>query len=466
MVEYEVESDLQEPIDYDIVKVIGKGSYGNVYEAIEKSTGRRVAIKKILYLFNDKTDCKRILREVRLLRYLHSKYVIELINILEPKNLDTFNSIYLVLDFMDSDIRRIFKSPIHLKEGHIQILIYNVLRALKFIHSSDVIHRDLKPANILINASCDAKICDFGLARSIKGVQFGEQLLENLDHLEREGEGDDEEEEEEEEDSIPEEQPFRFKEIEEALEEAKTPTVEEEQKRMLAQKLVKTKKDRKVLKRLLTGHVVTRWYRAPEIILLEKDYGPAIDIWSVGCIMGELLSMMKEHCPKPKERSPLFPGASCFPLSPDLRPKAIKNRKDGESFPIEPTDQLNVIFSVLGTPSEEDASFVTDSKATEYLKSFPEQERQDLSKAFPAAKPEAIDLLNKMLVFNPYLRIKLDECLAHPYLKKLVTEELLEPSKIVVDFEYEQDPDLDVDKLRKLFLEEIAYFKKKKSVDH
>ena len=48
------------------------------------------------------------------------------------------------------------------------------------------------------------------------------------------------------------------------------------------------------MNRELTGHVVTRWYRAPEIILLEKDYGPAIDIWSVGCIFAELLSMMKE----------------------------------------------------------------------------------------------------------------------------------------------------------------------------
>ena len=48
------------------------------------------------------------------------------------------------------------------------------------------------------------------------------------------------------------------------------------------------------MKRELTGHVVTRWYRAPEIILLEKDYGPGIDIWAVGCIFAELLGMMRE----------------------------------------------------------------------------------------------------------------------------------------------------------------------------
>ena len=81
-------------------------------------------------------------------------------------------------------------------------------------------------------------------------------------------------------------------------------------------RLLKTKDQRKNMKRELTGHVVTRWYRAPEIILLEKDYGQAIDIWAVGCIFAELLGMMKENAPTFMDRKPLFPGKSCFPLSP------------------------------------------------------------------------------------------------------------------------------------------------------
>ena len=89
----------------------------------------------------------------------------------------------------------------------------------------------------------------------------------------------------------------------------------------------------KLVKRELTGHVVTRWYRAPEIILLEKDYGPAIDIWSVGCIFAELLSMMKESAPTYLDRQPLFPGKSCFPLSPD---KSIEQAKNG--FPYSKDD--------------------------------------------------------------------------------------------------------------------------------
>lgn len=85
----------------------------------------------------------------------------------------------------------------------------------------------------------------------------------------------------------------------------------------LMKRLKETKELRKNMKRELTGHVVTRWYRAPELIVLEKDYGPAIDIWSVGCIFAELLGMMKESAATFMERRALFPGKSCFPLSPD-----------------------------------------------------------------------------------------------------------------------------------------------------
>jgi mitogen-activated protein kinase 1/3 len=68
-------------------------------------------------------------------------------------------------------------------------------------------------------------------------------------------------------------------------------------KDIMRARLIKTKEQRRNMKRELTGHVVTRWYRAPEIILLEKDYGPGIDIWAVGCIFAELLGMMKENAP-------------------------------------------------------------------------------------------------------------------------------------------------------------------------
>lgn len=103
--------------------------------------------------------------------------------------------------------------------------------------------------------------------------------------------------------------------------------------------------NQKNVKRELTGHVVTRWYRAPELILLEKEYTAAIDCWSVGCIFAELMNMLKENAPTFLDRSPLFPGTSCFPLSP-----AKSNTVKKNGFPHSSSDQLNVIFSVIGTP--------------------------------------------------------------------------------------------------------------------
>lgn len=168
------------------------------------------------------------------------------------------------------------------------------------------------------------------------------------------------------------------------------------------------------MKRELTGHVVTRWYRAPEIILLEKDYGPGIDIWAVGCIFAELLGMMRENAPTFMDRQPLFPGKSCFPLSPAKNP--TEQRK---GFPFSSNDQLAIIFQIIGTPTESDKSFVTDLKALEYLEQFPPQGRANIAQKYPGSPPEAIDFLEKILIFNPYYRISLQQCLEHPLFSRV-----------------------------------------------
>lgn len=178
--------------------------------------------------------------------------------------------------------------------------------------------------------------------------------------------------------------------------------------------LVKTKDARKNIRRELTDHVVTRWYRAPEIILLEKDYGPGIDMWAVGCIFAELLGMMKENSPTFLDRKPLFPGKSCFPLSPA---KAATESKAG--LPFSSTDQLAVIFDVIGSPSKEDCSFVTDQKALEYLEGFQGQPPADLSQKYPGATQEAIDFLQKTLVFNPFFRMTLNDAINHQLFKEV-----------------------------------------------
>lgn len=237
-------------------------------------------------------------------------------------------------------------------------------------------------------------------------------------------------------------------------EESKTQTQSIEEKRKeMTKRLINSKDMRKNMKRELTGHVVTRWYRAPELILLEKEYGPAIDVWSVGCIFAELLGMMKESAPTYLERRPLFPGKSCFPLSPD---KHIKEERSG--FPFSKNDQLAVIFQVIGTPNEEDKSYVTDQKALEYLNAFPKSDRVNLSTVYPGAGEEAIDLLHKILVFNPYFRVSIDECLEHSFFKKCRKSEKEIGSANVIQFDWEKEH-LDRAKLRMHFIEEIHFFK-------
>jgi len=425
-------SDWEIGDDYEITKIIGKGSYGDVAEAVQKSTKRRVAIKRIYRIFEDLVDCKRIVREITILRRMKHVNVVGLFDIIEPKDLGNFDTLYLVMEYCQSDAKKLVKSATHLQMPHIQVLMYNMLCGVKYIHSAEVIHRDLKPANILLNEDCSVKICDFGLARSVVGVETTFKSL--------------------------------IKPTTEAVPEVAKPVVEkpvpkvaekqeDQKKKEIHKQLVKTKDARRSMKRELTGHVVTRWYRAPELILLEKDYGPAIDIWSVGCIFAELLSMIKEHAPTYLDRKPLFPGSSCFPLSPDHKAE----KKHG--FPHSSTDQLNVIFDIVGTPSEEEKSFVTDAKALEYLKSFTPRPRVDFTELYPAAGKDAIDLINKMLLFNPYFRIAVQEALSHPFFEGVrdKSKEITTTEAIMLSFEKEGE--LDATRLRELLTDEISYYK-------
>lgn len=298
---------------YAPIKPIGKGAYGVVCSAREVETNRKVAIKKIVNAFENVVDAKRTLREIKLLRHLRHENVIEIIDCVKPEGRNEFEDVYLMYDLMDTDLYQIIRSSQSLTDEHCQYFVYQILRGLKYIHSADVLHRDLKPGNLLLNANCDLKICDFGLART-------------------------------------------------ALVDAEA-------------------------SEFMTEYVVTRWYRAPELLLSCAEYTSAIDVWSVGCIFAELMG-----------RKTLFPGKDYV-------------------------HQLNLIMRVLGTPQDSsELDFINNEKAKRYIKSLPVTARCSFQKMFPKASPKAVDLIDKMLVLDPARRITVEEALAHPYLESLHDE--------------------------------------------
>jgi mitogen-activated protein kinase 1/3 len=99
--------------------LLGTGSYGAVALAIHKPTGRKVAIKKMDGVFEDETDCKRILREIKILRKIKNPYVVELIDLIPPTDNKTFDTVYAVLELAESDLKKVVKSAIHLTKIHI-----------------------------------------------------------------------------------------------------------------------------------------------------------------------------------------------------------------------------------------------------------------------------------------------------------------------------------------------------------
>ena len=139
-------------------------AYGIVWKALEKKTKRVVALKKIFDAFQNATDAQRTYREIMFLRELagHDN-VVQLLDVMKA---DNDRDIYLVFEFLETDLHAVIRANI-LEDIHKQYILYQMLKALKYMHTAEVLHRDLKPSNLLLNSECLCKVADFGLARSI-----------------------------------------------------------------------------------------------------------------------------------------------------------------------------------------------------------------------------------------------------------------------------------------------------------
>jgi len=179
-------------------------------------------------------------------------------------------------------------------------------------------------------------------------------------------------------------------------------------------------------KQNMTNYVVTRWYRAPELLLDNTRYTSAIDIWSIGCIFGEML-----------KGSALFPGESSI-------------------------DQMHRVADALGVPAEEDLWWIQSAKARDYLRlrgardtKSPEKE---LAQILPAdIKPQAAEFVRHMLAFNPYKRWSADWLLDHPYLADCHRPDTCTRAPSMFKWKWDSDYP-DVSTLRELFWKEMAVF--------
>ena len=184
---------------------------------------------------------------------------------------------------------------VNFNENHLLTVMHNLLSALKFLHSANVLHRDIKPSNILVDERGQIRICDLGLARSLPlnclGESSGNSIRVRNAVIRRKRQGQ--------------------------VNEAKL-------RDQITGILDKRRPQARTKKRSLTVHIGTRWYRAPEVVLLEKQYDFASDIWSLGCTLAELaraVSSKKETAGDGPNAATnrlfaLFPGDSCAPMSP------------------------------------------------------------------------------------------------------------------------------------------------------
>ncbi|GBP96051.1 Mitogen-activated protein kinase p38b [Eumeta japonica] len=161
------------PERYQMLTPVGSGAYGQVCSAVDTLHNMKVAIKKLARPFQSAVHAKRTYRELRMLKHMNHENVIGLLDVFSPeKTLEEFQQVYLVTHLMGADLNNIIRTQ-KLSDDHVQFLVYQILRGLKYIHSAGIIHRDLKPSNIAVNEDCELKILDFGLARPTENEMTG-----------------------------------------------------------------------------------------------------------------------------------------------------------------------------------------------------------------------------------------------------------------------------------------------------
>lgn len=144
---------------------IGEGTYGVVYKAKDKKSGRLVALKKIRPESENEGIPATTIREIILLKNLKHSTIIDLMEVIHNED-----KMYLVFEFVETDLKKLIdeysKKKMKFDEFIARKMSYQLCTAVSFCHSKNIFHRDLKPQNILVDSEFNIKLADFGLGRA------------------------------------------------------------------------------------------------------------------------------------------------------------------------------------------------------------------------------------------------------------------------------------------------------------
>ena len=296
--------------NYEVIGVVGEGAYGIVYKCKNKETGKLVAIKKFKEI-EDKLVQKTMKRELNMLRMLKHDNIVDFQDAFIYKG-----NLFLVFEFVEKNLLEVLeKSPDGLSPKLIRSFVFQMCKAVHYLHTNNMIHRDVKPENLLIDENMQLKLCDFGFSRKI----VLDDKNNNIDAM--------------------------------------------------------------------TDYVATRWYRSPELLLSNGIYGPEVDYWAIGCIMGELA-----------DGNPMFPGEN-------------------------EVDQIDCIIKVLGNLPPDLVNMFYENPIYEGKELLKVNRPESLERRYRGKLgPTAIDFLKGLLQLDPNKRINDETVFKHKYFSCFMNE--------------------------------------------